>query len=183
MPGNKLLLPIGCRSMIAGIFETVAETGFSPVVVVAGYDEPAIRKALEGRKVHVVSNPDWELGLAGSLRAGIAALPDAVDGALIMLGDMPLVKASTLQALKTSFIAGEGERIVYPTCEGRQGNPVLFPTRFFDDILNLQGDRGAKELLKKHAAHTVAVPVKSREVLLDCDTEADYARALSLLEE
>ena len=169
--------------MIAGVVDAATEASCSPVIVVAGYDEPAIRKALEGRKVHVISNPDWELGLAGSLRAGIAALPDAVDGVLIMLGDMPLVKASTLQALKTSFIAGEGERIVYPTCEGRQGNPVLFPARFFDDILNLQGDRGAKELLKKHAAHTVAVPVKSREVLLDCDTEEDYARTLSLLEE
>ena len=93
------------------------------------------------------------------------------------------MKASTLQALKTAFSAGEGKRIVYPTCEGRQGNPVLFPTRFFDDLLNLQGDRGAKALLKKHAADTVAVPVESREVLLDCDTEADYTRALSLLEE
>ncbi len=183
MPGNKLLLPIRGSPMIAGVFDTVAGAGFSPVVVVAGYDEPAIRKALEGQKVHFVSNPGWELGLAGTLRAGISALPDAVDGALIMLGDMPLVKASTLQALKTSFIAGGGERIVYPTCEGQQGNPVLFPARFFDDLLNLQGDRGAKELLKKHAADTVAVPVKSREVLQDCDSEEDYARILSLLEE
>jgi len=183
MPGNKLLLPIGGRPMIASVFDTVAEAGFSPVVVVAGFDEPAIRKALEGRKVHFISNPGWELGLAGSLRAGISALPGTVNGALIMLGDMPLVKASTFQALKTSFIAGEGERIVYPTCEGRQGNPVLFPTRFFDDLLNLQGDRGAKELLEKHAADTVAVPVKSREVLQDCDSEEDYARILSLLKE
>jgi molybdenum cofactor cytidylyltransferase len=169
--------------MIAGVVDTVIEAGFSPVIVVAGFDEPAIRKALEDRKVHFVSNPGWELGLAGSLRTGIAALPGAVDGALIMLGDMPLVKASTIQALKTSFIAAGGERIVYPTCEGRQGNPVLFPARFFDDLLNLQGDRGAKELLKKHAADTVAVPVESREVLQDCDSEEDYARALSLLEE
>ena len=169
--------------MIAGVVDAATEAGCSPVVVVAGFDEPAIRKALEGRKVHFVSNPGWELGLAGSLRAGISALPGAVDGALIMLGDMPLVKASTLQALKTSFIAGGSERIVYPTWEGQQGNPVLFPARFFDDLLNLQGDRGAKALLKKHAADTVAVPVKSREVLLDCDSEEDYASILSLLEE
>lgn len=183
MPGNKLLLPIEGRPMIAHIFETVAGAGFSPVVVVAGFDEPAIRKALKGRKVYFVSNPGWELGLASSLRAGISALPGAVDGALIMLGDMPLVKASTLQALKISFTAGGCRQIIYPTCEGQQGNPVLFPARFFDDLLNLQGDRGAKELLKKHAADTVAVPVKSREVLLDCDSEEDYARILSLLEE
>ncbi|MBA7485115.1 Bifunctional protein GlmU [subsurface metagenome] len=183
MPGNKLLLPIGGRPMIAGVVDAATEASFSPVVVVAGFDEPAIHEALEGRKVHLVTNPGWELGLASSLRAGIAALPDTVDGALIMLGDMPLVKAATIQALKTAFSAGGGERIVYPTCEGRQGNPVLFPTRFFDDLLNLQGDRGAKELLKKYAADTVAVPVECREVLLDCDTEADYTRALSLLEE
>ncbi len=183
MPGNKLLLPIRGSPMIAHIFETVVEAGFSPVVVVAGFEEPAIRIALEGRKVHFVSNPDWKLGLASSLQAGISVLPGAIDGVLIMLGDMPLVKASTLQTLKISFTAGGCRQIIYPTYEGRQGNPVLFPARFFDDILNLQGDRGAKELLKKHAADTVAVPVKSREVLLDCDTEEDYTRTLSLLKE
>lgn len=169
--------------MIAAVADHVAKAGFSPLVVVVGHDEQAVRKALQGRKVRFVSNPDWRLGLAGSLQAGIAALPAAVDGALIVLGDMPLVRAATLQALNASFTAAGGNKIVYPTHEGRQGNPVLFPARVFDDLLHLQGDRGAKGLLKTYAPDTVAVPVPSREVLLDCDTEEDYTRILALLAE
>ncbi|UCH62026.1 MAG: nucleotidyltransferase family protein [Fidelibacterota bacterium] len=183
MPGNKLLLPIGGQPMIAGAVDAATKAGCSPIIVVAGYNERAIHQALKGREVQFVSNPSWELGLAGSLRIGIAALPDTVDGALIMLGDMPLVKATTIQTLKTAFSANGGKRIVYPAYEGRQGNPVLFPARFFEELLKLQGDRGAKALLQKYTTDTVAVPVASGEVLLDCDTEADYTRALSLLEE
>lgn len=182
LSGNKLLLPIGSKPMIAATFDTVAGAGFSPVVVVVGYAEQALREALEGRKAHFVANPDWKQGLAGSLKAGVAALPAPIDGALIALADMPLLQAATLLTLKDRFTAAGGERIIYPTCEGRQGNPVLFPARFFPDLLGLQGDQGAKGLLRKYAADTLAVPIDSREVLLDCDTEEDYNRILALLD-
>ncbi len=179
---NKLLLPIGEKPMIAAILDTVAEAGYSPIVVVTGCDEPDLHPVLGEREVDTVSNPDWREGLAGSLHSGIAALPDTVDGALIMLGDMPLVQKSTLQALRTAFVTAGGARIVYPDYGGRQGNPVLFPARFFDDILKLQGDGGAKGLLRKYASDTMAIPVESEEILLDINSEEDYNRILALLE-
>lgn len=167
--------------MVAATFDTVAAAGFSPIMVVIGHEERALRDALGDRKARFVSNPDWKEGLASSLKAGVAALPTAAAGALIVLADMPLLQETTLQTLKDRFTAGDSAQIVYPTYKGRQGNPVLFPARFFADILNLQGDRGARELLKKYAPDTVAVPIKSREVLLDCDTEEDYNCILALL--
>ncbi len=179
---NKLLLPIKGKPIIAAVVDTAAGAGFSPIVVVTGHDEAGLCEALREYEIAIVTNRGWREGLASSLRTGIAALSGTVDGALIMLGDMPLVQESTLQALRMAFITASGERIVYPTYRDQQGNPVLLPARFFDHILKLQGDRGAKGLLKKYASETVAVPVESDDILLDIDREEDYGRILSLPE-
>lgn len=178
---NKLLLPIKGKPVIAAVVDTAAGAGFSPIVVVTGHDEPGLCEALREYEVDMATNHGWQDGLASSLRTGIAALSGTVDGALIMLGDMPLVQERTLQALRMAFITAGCDQIVYPTYRDQQGNPVLFPARFFGDILKLRGHWGAKELLKKYASETVAVAVESDDILLDIDSEEDYGRILSLL--
>jgi molybdenum cofactor cytidylyltransferase len=125
--------------------------------------------------VQVVANRRWRQGLASSLEAGLQALSPEVCGALFVLADMPLVSAKTLQALKDQFTRHSCDAIVYPAHQGRQGNPVLFPRRFFDEIMALKGDRGAQGVLHRHAAEAIALPVESRTVLVDCDTDEDYA--------
>ena len=182
--GNKLLMTIDGKPMIASVVDTIAPGGFRPVVVVSGYDETALHQALAGRQVQFVSNTHWEQGLSSSLRAGIAALPPETRGVAIMLGDMPLLKVATLQALKDCFEAQGGEKIVYPTYRGQQGNPVFFPRRLFPELLALQGDMGARKLLRQmDIEDTIPVPVGTSEVLEDCDTDDDYTHILALLED
>lgn len=182
--GNKLLMTIDGKPMIAAVVDTIAAGDFRPVVVVSGYDETALRQALAGRQVQFVSNAHWEQGLSSSLRAGIAALPKGTRGAAIMLGDMPLLQVATLEALKDCFKAQGGEKIVYPTYHGQQGNPVFFPRRLFPELRALQGDMGARKLLRDLDINdAVAVPVATHEVLEDCDTDDDYTHILALLED
>ncbi len=173
--GHKLLLPLQGRPMIATVVDHVLAADFRPLVVVTGFNGPAIIAALDGRPVQVVANRRWRQGLASSLKAGLLALPPEVYGALFVLADMPLVSAKTLQALKEQFTRQGGDAIVYPAHQGRQGNPVLFPRRFFNEIMALKGDRGAQGVLQHHAAESIALPVESGAVLVDCDTDDDYA--------
>lgn len=181
--GNKLLMTIDGKPMIASVVDTIAAGGFRPVVVVSGYDETAVRQALAGRPVQFVSNAHWEQGLSSSLRIGIGALPKGIKGAAIMLGDMPLLQVATLQALKDRFEAQGGEKIVYPTHKGQQGNPVFFPRRLFPELLALQGDMGARKLLRHmDTDDAIPVPVATSEVLEDCDTDDDYTHILARLE-
>ncbi len=174
--GHKLLLPLQGRPMIATVVDHVLAADFRPLVVVTGFNGPAIIAALDGRPVQVVANRRWRQGLASSLKAGLLALPPEVHGALFVLADMPLVSAKTLQALKEQFTRQGCAAIVYPAHRGRQGNPVLFPRRFFNEIRALKGDRGAQGVLQHHAAESIALPVESRAVLVDCDTDEDYAK-------
>ncbi len=173
--GHKLLLPLQGRPMIATVVDQVLAADLRPVVVVTGFNGPAIIEALGGRPVQLVANDRWRQGLASSLKCGLKALPAETRGALLVLADMPLVSAKTLQALKEQFTRQGSDDIVYPAHRGRQGIPVLLPRRFFNEIRALKGDRGAQGILHRHAAESIALPVESRAVLVDCDTDQDYA--------
>lgn len=179
---HKLLLPIASQPMIGTVIETTLVSGFAPTVVVTGFGEEELKPLLQAYDITVVSNPDWMKGMSGSIRVGIDALPDDIDGALIILGDMPLLQPITLEALKNRFILNQGQNIIYPTYRGQQGHPVLFPARFFPTLLELTGDQGAKALLSTFSAEVIEVAVGSREILIDCDTREDYSRILSLID-
>ncbi|MEH6491530.1 nucleotidyltransferase family protein [Halopseudomonas sp.] len=106
-------------------------------------------------------------GMAQSLVAGVAAL-QAIDAeaVAVLLGDMPRIRPQTLIALQAQATA---RRIVVPTHAGQRGHPVLFGRAFWPELLLLQGDRGARELLRQHAKSLLEVPVTDPGILLDID--------------
>jgi molybdenum cofactor cytidylyltransferase len=104
-----------------------------------------------------------------SLQIGIAALPANIDGALVCLGDMPLVTAAVLDRLIAAFSPLEGRAICVPTWNGKRGNPVLWDRRFFAAMADLAGDVGAKHLIGEHA-DLVCESYVHDAVLTDIDT-------------
>jgi molybdenum cofactor cytidylyltransferase len=132
-----------------------------------------IASALAGLDIFVVANPDFATGLASSLKAGVKALPETCDGALIILGDMPLIEPDQIDRL---FEAYSPETIVVPTHEGRIGNPVLWPARYFPELLQLVGDAGAQRLLAVHADLVRKVPLATDAIFADIDTPEALAR-------
>jgi CTP:molybdopterin cytidylyltransferase MocA len=127
--------------------------------------------------VTLVHNPDYATGLASSLRAGIRAVPADCDGALILLGDMPRIAPEHLDRLLDAFAAAP-EAIVVPVHEGRQGNPVLWPRRYFADLMQLEGDAGAKRLIAAHREHVREVPMGTSAIFADVDTPEELTRLL-----
>ncbi|MFC1618903.1 NTP transferase domain-containing protein [Candidatus Neomarinimicrobiota bacterium] len=179
---HKLLLPVAGRPMIAAVIENTVVSGCSPTVVVTGFGEEELAPILQDYDVSLVPNPDWMKGMSGSIRVGIATLPNDIDGAFIILGDMPLLQPITLETLKDRFLVSQGHNIVYPTFKGQQGHPVLFPARFFPALLELTGDQGAKSLLTTFSSEVIDVAVDSPEILMDCDTREDYSQILSSID-
>lgn len=179
--GNKLLVrgPDG-RAMIARTVDNVLASRARPVVVVTGHAAAEVAEALPGRDVILVHNPDHASGLASSIRAGIDGLGEATDGALIVLGDMPLVRPAVFDRLIDAFDPGTGREIVVPTHRGVRGNPVLFGARFFPALRALAGDVGARALVAEHAAAVHEVAVEDDGVLRDFDTPDALAAAPDL---
>ncbi|HET9148341.1 MAG TPA: molybdopterin-binding/glycosyltransferase family 2 protein [Acetobacteraceae bacterium] len=177
-PANKLLarLPDG-RTMIETTVDHARAARIGAVVVVTGHDVESVRAALAGRDVTFVHAPDFAEGMAHSIRAGIAALPEDIGAALICLGDMPLVSAPMLDRLIGAYDPDEGRAIVVPAHRGRRGNPVLWDRRFFPTLSHLEGDAGARRILSANLELVAEVEMESNAVLLDFDT-ADAITAL-----
>ena len=175
---NKLLLPFQESLVINQVCNTILNSGLKPVIVVTGFEHKKIEKALPKSIDQIIHNPEWEDGMAGSIYAGMSILPDTVDGNMIVLGDMPLLTTHTLKQLIEQFCVHEGKQIIYPVYSGQQANPVIFPRKYFNEILSSTGDKGCKKVLKQYPDDAVEVLVDSNEVILDCDTKDDYFRMI-----
>jgi molybdenum cofactor cytidylyltransferase len=113
------------------------------------------------------------------VKAGIAAVPSAADGAIVCLGDMPLVDAGLIDRLIGAFAPDKGALVVVPAAEGRRGNPVLWSRRFFDELMTLEGDVGARHMIARHAEAVVEVETDGQRAFLDIDTPEALALARS----
>ena len=170
-PHNKLLVPDEHgRAMVARVVDNLLASTARPVLVVVGHRAEEVRAALFGRPVRFVDAPDHADGLSASLRAGIAAVPADAAGALVCLGDMPLVTGAMMQELIAAHDPDEGRSIVVPACRGKVGNPVLWDRRYFSDIAGLTGDMGARPLVERHQQQVALVELADDAVLRDFDT-------------
>jgi molybdenum cofactor cytidylyltransferase len=174
---NKLLAPIDGAPMIARVVDAFLASKAERVIVVLGHQAEQVRAALAGRDVTFVENAAYEEGLGASLRAGIEAVGDGVDGALVGLGDMPRVAAAHIDALIEAFDPAGPATIVVPVHDRKRGHPVLWSARHFAEMRKLGGDVGARGLLERHADAVRAVPIDDDAVHLDVDTPEMLAGA------
>lgn len=167
---NKLLELVGGRPVVRRVVEAALAGEASPVIVVTGHDGARVRTALDGLPVQFVENPDYAAGLSTSLAVGVRTLPERAQGALVMLGDMPLVDEGVVRRLLEGFAPDQGRLIVVPVSEGRRGNPVLWSRRFFPALAAIEGDVGARAILAAHAEAVAEIEVFGPGTLLDVDT-------------
>jgi molybdenum cofactor cytidylyltransferase len=167
---NKLIAEIGGKPLVRIAAEQALASHASPVIVVTGHEKDKVAAALAGLPLRLVHNPDYAEGLGSSLRTGIAAVPAEADGAIVCLGDMPQVDAPLIDKLIAAFDPEKGALVVTPTIDGRRGNPVVWSRRFFPDLMAVQGDIGARNLIGSYAEAVVEVPVAGVGALVDVDT-------------
>ncbi len=173
---NKLLESIAGVPVVRRVAVAALASGARPVIAVTGSEAARVAGALAGLEVGTVFNEDHEQGLSSSLRAGLHALPQVCDGALILLGDMPAIGEAELKALISAFVAQGADGVCVPVRHGRRGNPVLWGARFFAEMAALSGDAGAKELLRRHADQVTEVEMGTGAIFADIDAPADLDR-------
>lgn len=122
-------------------------------------------------QVKVVHTPSAERGLGASLAAGVAAVSTHPAKALaVLLGDMPWVRPDTCASL---IAAADATRIVQPRHDGHPGHPVLFGRGFWPALCELDGDEGARGLVRQHPERYKTVDVNDPGILLDVDRPTD----------
>ena len=167
---NKLLAEVDGTPMVAYVARRLLASRARPIIAVLGNQANAVDSALGKLPVERVCNPEFAGGLSTSLKRGIAALPPDLGGALICLGDMPLISGRHIDRLIAAFNPLEGRAIIVPTRRGKRGNPVLWSKRFFPEMAELAGDVGAKHLIGEHAELVAEVEMDDDAILVDIDT-------------
>lgn len=172
--GHKLLTPLNDTTPlgIATARKLLAVLPQSLVVVRPGDEILSARLSAEGMRVIACDRADE--GMGASLSAGIAASRDA-QGWVIALADMPFIEPGTIRGIVE--LLQRGAPIAAPSYHGQRGHPVGFGSTLRDELLALRGDRGARDLLARHAAQLVSLPVDDPGILVDIDTPADIGAA------
>jgi molybdenum cofactor cytidylyltransferase len=179
---SKLVVSVDGKPLVRHAVEAALASRARPVVVVTGYAREAVEPALTGLPVVFVDNADFASGLSSSLKIGVAALPNGVAGALVLLGDMPAIKAVTLDLLIDAFAARPQALAAVPVHAGRRGNPALLSRTLFPALARLTGDEGARRLISEaDPERIVELDVESDGVTLDINTPDELAAVRNLL--
>lgn len=166
----KQLLLWRDKNLVNTVVETAFLAGLDPVVVVLGANAETIRESLTDEKLNVVINHEYEKGQSTSLKAGMQAIGEDVDGVLFLLCDQPQLSVNLIRA-----VAEEGlrsEKAVTPIINDRRANPVYFPKSSFPLFEKLAGDSGGRQIISD-TPHTTLVWLDDW-MAMDIDTPEDY---------
>lgn len=177
MGANKLLEVLHEKPLVRHVADAARASNASPLIIVTGHERDKLVAALSDIDASFIDNPHYAEGLSTSLKAGIAAIPQSCDGAIVLLGDMPLVTPEIINALIAAAPQDAPQIAAVPVFNGEWGNPVLLMRKCFADMSTLSGDAGARKYLMEHRDQVLDVPVNDASILVDLDTPEALARA------
>lgn len=170
----KQLLELEGRPLLQHVLDAASAASPAQIVVVLGHFASEIEASIElPAGAGVTINHDYATGQASSLRAGIGALGERLARAVIVLGDQPRVTTDAIRAV--ALAAGPIARATYGAAPG---HPVAFDRELWPQLTAVDGDRGARDLLERHASRVTPVELGG-EPPSDVDTDDDYRRLLS----
>lgn len=178
MGENKLSLPIAGKTLIEYPISAALQSEIGPVTLVSGKrTKELIKQQLMSYDIKIIQNNRAENGQSSSIVAALKNRDLDVDGVMFMLGDQPLVTSKLIKNLADAFYSSLKENnkpIVAPFYGARRGNPVLFHSDYIPQLIKIQGDVGAREIIKQHKQNIVVYEIDNEDIFFDVDTPQDY---------
>jgi molybdenum cofactor cytidylyltransferase len=174
MKTPKQLLPIGKHRLLRHSVLTAIASKCALVTVVLGACAARIRPEIDDLPVHIVENSEWQAGMGTSIRAGIQSLLDlepALKAAIVLLCDQPFVSVLLVDRLIETYYSKSGS-IIASAYSQVLGVPVLFSDRHFPELLTLDANAGAKQLIQRHLNQVDSIPFPQGSI--DLDTPNEY---------
>ena len=175
----KQLLQLDGTTLLGHTVAVAKELGAGPVAVVLGAHAENILPAATQSGVQILHNPEWQEGMASSIRTGIQQLLTLfpqIDGLLFLVCDQPFLRADLL--CKLISLQKHGDLPVAASrYGGRLGTPALFHQSVFARLLELTGDAGARKLLESMEDQVAVLDFEKG--MYDIDTREDYERLLT----
>lgn len=186
MGNPKLLLPLKGKPLFRYSIELTKRQQLHPVIFIGGkYLEDFQTSAADLDGIEYIKNNNYMQGMSTSLKLGIDKIKGRVDAAFIFLADQPLVPDLVVQSLIQDYKKErqKGIRIFRPQYNENLGHPILIGSSLFSEFLDLEGDQGGKEIIKKYNAYTKIRVFELSFWGMDIDTAKDYKKAISISNE
>lgn len=175
MGKNKLMLPYNEKPIIEHVIDAVQKCNFNEVILVA--KEKEVLDIGENINILTILNTEAYKGQSQSIKLGILNTCES-DGYMFFTADQPLIDFYTINLLLDSFVKNNNY-IIIPRYKNKVGSPTIFPKRFKEELLNLQGDIGGKAIISNHLNEVLFVDIKNDYFLFDIDTIKDYEYILN----
>jgi len=175
----KQLLPFNGKTLLRHVIDEAAEAGARPIVVITGANANKISSSISDSKVSIVANDNWQDGIASGIVAGvhqIIKLDEHIKKIILAVCDQPFVSSELFEQLD-QIQNKTGKPVVASAYADTVGTPALFSFEFFDQLLSLKGDEGAKKIMKKNINDVATVDFPKGEI--DIDTPIDYENLLN----
>ena len=182
----KQLLCLKEKYLIERVLDAALNSRLSRVVLVLGYAHQKILQALAEKtqhsKLHIEVNPNYKKGQSHSLRVGLAAVKNDFPAVTFLLGDQPMLNSATINTLLERFWSGDKD-ICVPTYRGRRKNPVIFSRRLYNNLMDIKGDTGARQLIDDNPDQVLTIEIDDPLCFFDVDTPQDFKNLKKEIEE
>ena len=173
---NKLMHPLAESSILEQSLQHLARSNVGEIILITGFEAekisalPLVKKLASEGKLRIVINENHENGMGSSLATGINALDTQTDATLITLGDMPYIQPNSIDQIITAANAHNDKQIFIPQFNGKNGHPTLWRKPLFNQLAELSGDNGGKNIIQTHKSLSQIVAVDDQGILKDIDT-------------
>jgi len=171
----KQLLEFKGKSLLRHAGEAAIAARPGEVIAIIGFESDRMKHELDDLPVRILRNDQWEEGIASSIRLGLESLPKETQAASLMVCDQPFVTSGLLAGLIAKCTAAKP--IAAAAYGGTLGVPACFDRSIFPELLKLQGDSGAKSVIRRDASRTAALPFPDASI--DIDTLSDFKKHLA----
>ena len=172
---NKLIKKYKSIPLIKHAVSNVLNSPIDELIIVLGYQKKSIEKIIgENKKIKFIANPNFESGIASSIKKGLDSLSKETEAFFICLGDMPNVNKEIYNQLINASFSNKDKEIFVPYYQERQANPILFSKKMKDEIQKIEGDFGAKKIIADNEKKVFKLSTQDKGVITDFNKINDF---------
>jgi len=179
----KQLVKLRGKYLVEWVLDAALKSRLGLVVLVLGHEYQSIQQALGAKVSHprleVVINHKYHEGQSSSLKAGLMSARKPFSSVMYLLADQPMINSNTIDLLLDQFHNSDKD-ICVPVFEGQRGNPTIFKRAIYEEIMMIDGDIGARDLIAKKAERVLYAEIKDPLCFFDIDSPEDLKNLLAL---
>ncbi len=168
----KQLAEMDGAPLIHWVLNNSLDSDLDIVVLVLGHSMDEIinscREFQDNKKLKIVSNRSYSDGMATSLHSGLESVKKEYPSVMFLLADQPFINAKIINHLLHNFWSSDKD-ICVPIYKENRMNPVIFSSKYYDDIMEVEGDKGARDIIDKNPGQVYYVEFKKDDYFIDID--------------